>query len=164
MPGLGPGIHVLGPATKDVDGRDVRAKQSFVASPGHDAWNFKHTELALLLPRHCQRSEAIHREVKHKAGSVRCARDDGTPHTKLNRFVALPLPCANALRLSQAMTADTPRLAPTLTTRHARPCAGHPRPWTRGKGRGGPGQARPWRIVGADNPCSGPEGPGATTP
>src|SRR3954468_21993806 len=73
LPGLVPGIHVLGPATKDVDGRDVGAKQRFVASPGHDAWNFKHTELALLLPRHCQRSEAIHREVKHKAGSVRCA-------------------------------------------------------------------------------------------
>jgi hypothetical protein len=65
MPGLVPGIHVLGPATKDVDGRDrpghdgrrtcsiikrgirvtdiARAfmagtsamKQSFVASPGH---------------------------------------------------------------------------------------------------------------------------------
>src|SRR3954452_12071760 len=36
MPGFVPGIHVLGPATKDVDGRDVGAKQSFVASPGHD--------------------------------------------------------------------------------------------------------------------------------
>src|SRR4051794_20151069 len=36
MPGLVPGIHVLGPATKDVGGRDVGAKQSFVASPGHD--------------------------------------------------------------------------------------------------------------------------------
>jgi|tagenome__1003787_1003787.scaffolds.fasta_scaffold20339567_1 hypothetical protein len=58
MPGLVPGIHVLGPATKDVDGRDVRAKQSFVASPGHDA----------------------------------------------------------SFCLSQAMTADTPRLAPILNT------------------------------------------------
>src|SRR3954468_16076416 len=36
MPGLVPGIHVLGRATKDVDGRDVGAKQIFVASPGHD--------------------------------------------------------------------------------------------------------------------------------
>ena len=33
MPGLVPGMHVLGPATKDVDGRDVGAKQSFVARP-----------------------------------------------------------------------------------------------------------------------------------
>src|SRR3954447_22742338 len=71
LPGLVARIHVLGPATKDVDGRDVRAKQSFVASPGHDAWNFKHTELALLLRRHCECSEAIHREVKHEAGSLR---------------------------------------------------------------------------------------------
>src|SRR3954454_7077480 len=37
MPGLvRPGIHVLGQPTKDVDGRDVGAKQIFVASPGHD--------------------------------------------------------------------------------------------------------------------------------
>src|SRR3954454_14119282 len=33
MPGLVPGIHVLGPATKDVDGRDVGAKQRSVARP-----------------------------------------------------------------------------------------------------------------------------------
>src|SRR3954465_13052845 len=52
MPGLVPGIHVLGPSTKDVDGRDVRAKQSFVASPGHDAWNFKQPRLPPLLRRH----------------------------------------------------------------------------------------------------------------
>jgi hypothetical protein len=36
MPGLVPGIHVLRAASKDVDGRDVGAKQRFVASPGHD--------------------------------------------------------------------------------------------------------------------------------
>ena len=37
MPGLVPGIHVLlRRAREDVDGRDVGAKQSFVASPGHD--------------------------------------------------------------------------------------------------------------------------------
>jgi|tagenome__1003787_1003787.scaffolds.fasta_scaffold20429239_2 hypothetical protein len=37
MPGLVPGIHVLlRRACEDVDGRDVGAKQSFVASPGHD--------------------------------------------------------------------------------------------------------------------------------
>src|SRR4051794_25525299 len=28
-------------------------------------------------PHHCERSEAIHREAKHEAGSLRCARDDG---------------------------------------------------------------------------------------
>src|SRR3954452_1264236 len=37
----------------------------------------EHTRLAPLLRRHCERSEAIHREVKHEAGSLRCARDDG---------------------------------------------------------------------------------------
>jgi hypothetical protein len=32
-----PGIHVLAPTNKeDVDGRDIGAKQSFGASPGHD--------------------------------------------------------------------------------------------------------------------------------
>ena len=34
VPGLVPGIHVL--TLKNVDGRDVGAKQSFVASHGHD--------------------------------------------------------------------------------------------------------------------------------
>jgi hypothetical protein len=33
MPGLVPGIHVLGRARKDVDGRD---------KPGHDAWDYSH--------------------------------------------------------------------------------------------------------------------------
>jgi hypothetical protein len=38
MPGLVPGIHVLcaARAKQNVDGRDIGAKQSFVASPGHD--------------------------------------------------------------------------------------------------------------------------------
>jgi hypothetical protein len=38
MPGLVPGIHVLcaAPAKQNVDGRDIGAKQSFVAWPGHD--------------------------------------------------------------------------------------------------------------------------------
>ena len=37
MAGLVPAIHVLDAAAKkDVDARDVGAKQSFVASPGHD--------------------------------------------------------------------------------------------------------------------------------
>src|SRR4051812_26378578 len=66
MPGLVPGIHVLGPATKDVDGRD---------KPGHDAWNFQ-TATTRTAPS--RRSEAIHRETKQKAGSLRCAREDGS--------------------------------------------------------------------------------------
>jgi hypothetical protein len=37
VPGLVPGIHVfLSSRPEDVDGRDIGAKQSFVASPGHD--------------------------------------------------------------------------------------------------------------------------------
>src|SRR3954469_8371671 len=36
MAGLVPAIHALRPTSKDVDARDVGAKQSFVASPGHD--------------------------------------------------------------------------------------------------------------------------------
>jgi len=38
MAGLVPAIHVLfhPRGAKDVDGRDISAKQSFVASPGHD--------------------------------------------------------------------------------------------------------------------------------
>jgi hypothetical protein len=36
MPGLVPGIHVLPRCEEVVDGRDISAKQSFVASPGHD--------------------------------------------------------------------------------------------------------------------------------
>ena len=38
MAGLVPAIHVLfrTSGTKDVDTRDIGAKQSFVASPGHD--------------------------------------------------------------------------------------------------------------------------------
>src|SRR4051812_38219833 len=37
MAGLVPAIHALRATSKDVDARDVGAKQSFVASPGHDA-------------------------------------------------------------------------------------------------------------------------------
>ena len=37
MAGLVPAIHVLlFPGSKDVDAQDIGAKQSFVASPGHD--------------------------------------------------------------------------------------------------------------------------------
>ena len=36
MAGLVPAIHALRATSKDVDARDIGAKQSFVASPGHD--------------------------------------------------------------------------------------------------------------------------------
>jgi hypothetical protein len=36
VPGFVPGIDVLARGAKNVDGRDVGAKRSFVASPGHD--------------------------------------------------------------------------------------------------------------------------------
>jgi len=38
MPGLGPGIHILAAATKDVDGQDTRTKTCFALLPGHDDW------------------------------------------------------------------------------------------------------------------------------
>jgi hypothetical protein len=63
MPGLVPGIHVLGPATKDVDGRDVGVKQRFVACRAVTRGISKQPQLPLL-PHHCERSEAIHREAK----------------------------------------------------------------------------------------------------
>ena len=36
MAALVPAIHALRATSKDVDARDIGAKQSFVASPGHD--------------------------------------------------------------------------------------------------------------------------------
>jgi hypothetical protein len=36
MPGLVPGIHVLGAAKEDVDGRDLLVKTRFALLPGQD--------------------------------------------------------------------------------------------------------------------------------
>jgi hypothetical protein len=38
MPGLGPGVHVLAAATKNLDGRGISAKTGLALSPGHDDW------------------------------------------------------------------------------------------------------------------------------
>ena len=71
MPGLVPGIHVLRAAPKNVDGRDVGAKRSFVASPGHDATGRK-------------------REVRLRISTHPCSSCPGLSRASTSCFVAAP--------------------------------------------------------------------------